>query len=205
MITAHSLAPQGSVTHPSSYTVSDFPSSCAILCRNSQPLISFAFSLLRRRVACHVLGRDLAVGLEKLLDKVASPCGGKEPTLQRLAQYAEREGNSFRKKGKKQEAANIEDRCGCLRLFVTSCASLEDVRRTIQNMFKAGPGITLSTIHKSKGLEWETVFLLDVPTTIPSPYAEAQWEKIQEYNLGYVATTRAKLNLIFINSGEWKQ
>lgn len=204
MITSHPSAPVGSVTHPTSYQPQDFPANSSILCRNSAPLIAFAFGLLRRRVACHILGRDLAVGLEKLLDKVASSCGGKEPTIQRLDALTQREANGLRSKGKRQEAANQEDRAECLKLFITSCTSLQDVRRTIQDMFKAGPGITLSTIHKAKGLEWNTVFILDAHALMPSPYATAQWEKIQEYNLGYVATTRARLDLKFIKSGQWK-
>lgn len=201
MITAHANAPQGSVAKLPFYRPSDFPASAAILCRNSAPLLGFAFALLRRNVACHVLGRDIAAGLERLLDKVA----GDSPveTQQRLAAYATAESRRLESRNKFQEASNVRDRCACLALFLGE-PTLSAARWRITSLFKSGPGITLSTIHKAKGLEWETVFLLDRDALQPSRWARAPWEQQQEQNLLYVAVTRAKLNLFYIKSGCWK-
>jgi len=55
--------------------------------------------------------------------------------------------------------------------------------------------ITLSSIHKSKGLEWHNVFLIN---TGISPYAKLDWEIGQEYNLLYVAITRAQKTLTYV-------
>lgn len=55
--------------------------------------------------------------------------------------------------------------------------------------------IVFSTAHKSKGMEWDTVVLLDdfIPTLVSGPISgEAQ----EERNLLYVAVTRAKRKLI---------
>jgi superfamily I DNA/RNA helicase len=56
--------------------------------------------------------------------------------------------------------------------------------------------LVLSTIHKSKGREWNTVFWLDRAGTCPSKYARQAWQQEQEINLQYVAATRAKRSLV---------
>ena len=60
--------------------------------------------------------------------------------------------------------------------------------------------LTLSTIHKSKGREWPTVFWLDRAGTLPSKYAKQDWQLDQENNLCYVAATRAMTNLIEVKA-----
>ena len=62
--------------------------------------------------------------------------------------------------------------------------------------------ICLSTIHKAKGLEANNVFLL-APSLIPSIYAKEDWELKQENNLMYVAITRAKKTLSFIDESKF--
>lgn len=57
-------------------------------------------------------------------------------------------------------------------------------------------GICLSTIHKSKGLEADRVFIIH-PELMPSKFARS-WERTQESNLMYVAYTRAKSVLGFV-------
>ncbi len=57
--------------------------------------------------------------------------------------------------------------------------------------------ITLSTIHKAKGLESKRVHIA-APDKIPSRYAKTDWEKLQERNLQYVCYTRAKNELFFL-------
>ena len=65
-------------------------------------------------------------------------------------------------------------------------------------------GICLSTIHKSKGLEANRVFILH-RELMPSKYAKLPWEMEQEDNLRYVAYTRAKHTLGFISDYDaWK-
>ena len=59
-------------------------------------------------------------------------------------------------------------------------------------------GICLSNVHKSKGLESERVFIIH-SELFPSKYATTPWEIEQERNLEYVAYTRAKTTLGFIN------
>jgi DNA helicase-2/ATP-dependent DNA helicase PcrA len=65
--------------------------------------------------------------------------------------------------------------------------------------------VTLSTVHKAKGLEFPTVFILDFDKYMPSKYAKRPWQIVQETNLIYVAITRAMERLVYINSDSWKE
>lgn len=60
--------------------------------------------------------------------------------------------------------------------------------------------VTLSTIHSAKGLEWETVVIIwATEGRIPSPMAFNSPDDLEEERrLIYVATTRAKRNLVII-------
>lgn len=203
MILAHSDAPVGSVDRLPFYHPSDFigPDS-ACLCRNTAPLVAFAFALLARGVPCHIVGKDIQVGLEKLIDK-----GGSDYQIEawrrQILQHGQAQAGKLIKKGKREQAANYEDKVTALLVIARNCKTKEDVKLKLAAIFKDGTGLTLSTIHKAKGLEWTTVFLLDW-NLLPSPYAESEATQTQERNLQYIAVTRAKLNLKFINTGNWK-
>ena len=61
-------------------------------------------------------------------------------------------------------------------------------------------GVLLSSIHKAKGLEADRVFLIEPEgAPVPHPMAKQDWEIEQEWNLRYVAITRAKKELIYVS------
>lgn len=62
---------------------------------------------------------------------------------------------------------------------------------------KDGRGVKLMTIHKSKGLENKTVYVIRYDT-IPSQFSRQDWQIQQELNLMYVMFTRAKKELVFV-------
>lgn len=59
--------------------------------------------------------------------------------------------------------------------------------------------IVFSTIHKAKGLEYDRVFIIET-NKLPHPAAKEGWQREQEYNIIYVAVTRAKHELYFVKS-----
>ena len=62
--------------------------------------------------------------------------------------------------------------------------------------------VMLSTAHKSKGLEANRVMIL-LPDKLPLKFPHQQkWQEIQEMNLKYVALTRARKELIFVDINE---
>lgn len=64
------------------------------------------------------------------------------------------------------------------------------------NKDRQGKGVTLSTMHRSKGLEWPAVFIIGANEGIvPSPRSASGDEVEEERRLFYVAVTRAKERL----------
>lgn len=209
MITHHPAAPLGSVLILPSYTPSTFSLSSAILCRNTFPLISFAYTLLTRQLPCRVLGREIGAGLLALIDKL-NP-SSIDALEEKLEIYRDREVSKALSKHDESAADAINDRVKCIEVFISQLKednrTLLALKSSITNLFsdEAAPNkITLSTIHKSKGLEYPTIFILD-RDLMPSKYAKSGWQLAQEQNLAYVAVTRAQLNLFYITSGRWKK
>ena len=88
--------------------------------------------------------------------------------------------------------------------FITSVTQLY---QEIESVFSdydptKPPRLTLSSVHKSKGLEWPTVYLLGRNLWMPSQFATQPWMEEQEQNLIYVAITRAKETLYEITVEE---
>lgn len=174
----------------------------AILCRNTKPLVSLAYTLLADGIPCHVLGSEIGRGLIKLIQQMrAKNLAGLED---KLNAYMTREVAKFMSQGKEGRAEAIADKVGCVLFFVSS---LDENSRTIARLIAriealfsdATDKLTLSTIHKSKGKEWKTVVILD-RELMPSKYARQDWQMEQEKCLEYVAVTRAQEHLIFMSS-----
>jgi DNA helicase II / ATP-dependent DNA helicase PcrA len=79
--------------------------------------------------------------------------------------------------------------------------TLDEYLRELDDWERSGhepqrEAVTLATIHGTKGLEWESVFLVGVNQGIfPIGYAQSDAEKAEERRLFYVAVTRAQSNL----------
>lgn len=207
-IESHPSAPEGEVKRLDIYRPSDFPASACILCRNTAPLVGFAYSLLKRDVSCRILGRDIGANLISLIKKLRPI--NLEDFDQKLAVWLEREVNKALAEDRSPE--RLYDQAECLRFFVESLdedsRTVESLVAKIELMFTDQPEstrLTLSTVHKAKGLEFHTVFILDMGKYMPSRWAQQEWAKVQEQNIIYVAVTRAKHTLIYINSDCWKE
>ncbi len=77
------------------------------------------------------------------------------------------------------------------------------------NNYYADTNIIFSTIHSSKGLEYDTVYMLDVidgiiPESIPDKRSTNEDRKIyeEERRMYYVGITRAKNKLILLDTGD---
>jgi superfamily I DNA/RNA helicase len=76
--------------------------------------------------------------------------------------------------------------------------TIPELLRVIDDLFdERRAGVTLATIHKSKGLEADRVYWLNA-SQCPAQWAKQDWQKQQERNLCYVAATRAKRELVLI-------
>jgi len=179
----------------------------AVLCRKSAPLVELAYALLRVRVPCRVEGRDIGLGFLALVRrfKVVKL----DTLLTKLDAYLVRETQKWLAKEKEQKAADVADQVETIKVIVGGLlekgkTDVKDLTDAVEQMFtdkKDDPRkvLTLSTVHKSKGREWERVFILGRNAYMPSKWARKEWQHKQEENLMYVAVTRAKTELVDVH------
>lgn len=180
----------------------------AALCRNTKPLIEEAYKFFRNGVACRVEGRDIGEGLIQLATKWkrVTTLGA---LVERIDEYQITETAKWTAKENLGKVQAIEDKCETLRVIINhllgeGLTSVTDLTRHIRSLFGDTPDdeapkvFTLSTIHKAKGREWDRVYFLH-RELLPSRYAKQAWQLEQEANLEYVAITRAKRELIYVN------
>lgn len=203
-IEAADAAPQGSVTSISFDDLlarKDLNGEAAILSRVNKPLVSLAFKLIRQRIPCRVEGREIGNGIKKLLTrwKVKSL----DALEDKLATYLARETTKLLAKKKETRLAEIEDQVETARVIIDQCRiekkySVDDAVAYVDALFAddVSKMLTLSSIHRAKGREWQRVFWLDRANTCPSKWARAEWQQNQERNLQYICATRAQDQLI---------
>ena len=215
-IQAHESAPEGKVeTIQYQQLLGSVKTGDVILCRFNAPIIKLAFTLIAAGIPARVEGRDIGAGLKKLASRWKSKSF--DALLENLVTYEEREVAKFRAKEQESRAVAVEDSVNCLRVVIGRVMSRGQEAQTgtpvqlvcgeIDLIFGKDdqddkrPVVLLSTIHKSKGREWNNVYWLQ---TGPSKWARKQWELDCERNLNYVACTRAKsaLYLVEMPSGE---
>lgn len=202
-IEASPSAPTGTVSTPAEWTISAVPSGAAILCRTTKPLIRMAYTFLRAGRRVQVLGRDICAGFKTTI-KAAKGAHNLDSLISLLERKRDIESSRERGKNRIAKATAIEDRYDSLIYILQSLdphTPLKDIPREIDALFADSPGaVQFSTVHKAKGLEWDDVFILDSHRLMPLKYATEGWQLQQEYNIIYVAITRAKRSLTFIGS-----
>ena len=98
------------------------------------------------------------------------------------------------KNGIKKKQIGILCRNNLPLFFIEEQLQMANIKNKILNSESiVGNSISLSTIHCSKGLEWEKIYLIGMNNSyFPNPKSDIN----EERRLFYVAVTRAKVNLI---------
>ena len=93
-----------------------------------------------------------------------------------------------------------EDKINAIEILSEGLQTSDEVIDRINTIFNddSKNGICLSTVHKSKGLESDRVFILNSDKFFLKHCMQVDWMAEQEYNLVYVALTRAKHFLGYI-------
>lgn len=176
----------------------------AILCRNNAPLVKHAYALIKAGVGVQILGRDLGEDLQRLVERMHAT--SVEDLLKRLLLWRDKEVKRFATLKQPAKSAKAEDQVASIQAILESgVETIPQLLAAIGTLFGDGskPLLTLSTIHKAKGKEWDTVAIIG-RWLIPSFYATKPWQQQQEQNLLYVAYTRAKRRLWIVDDKpEW--
>lgn len=176
----------------------EFDADDLVMCRNNAPLLGLAYSLISQGRACRVMGRDIGQGLSALLRRTKANTVGQ--ALQRVAKWAEVEMQRAAEKEQESRMASIEDKAQCIYTLAEGMADdapVSDLGDRISAVFAGASGVTLSSVHRAKGLEARRACILQ-PGLMPSKFARQEWQKEQERNLMYVAYTRAQEELVFL-------
>lgn len=177
-----------------------------VICRNVRPLIKLYFKLIKRKIKAVIRGRDIEKGLINLVSKynkdtVFDGMVSLYGELDKLEKELKRKG--VKKPKDTPKYINLYEKVLTIRIIADGLTRMKDVEKNIHEIFKGdGDGVDLMTIHKSKGLENDRVFMIESfenEKLCPSKYAVQPWQKEQEKNLLFVAYTRAKKELVFIN------
>jgi DNA helicase-2/ATP-dependent DNA helicase PcrA len=170
-----------------------------VICRNTSPLIKLFFELISLGKPAYIKGEDIIGSITKFL-KPYSNMSLVRATMEmeeKLATLVNEEGADsypvFKFKENldnfKLTALNLADNNGTVKGLLLEIERIFEVKQN---------AITLCTIHKSKGLEADVVYILN-EELIPSKFAVSPQQRLQEKNLKYVARTRAKKEMYYLS------
>lgn len=155
------------------------------ICRLNAPLFALAFKLLAHGRGVTILGSDVGAGLIKTMKKFGADSLDRQGVLDAIDEWLEAK--------LAKESKTAHDSAECMRVFARQGSDLGQAIRYAEHLFKVAGPIQLLTGHKSKGLEFKTVYHLDPQVIGNGP---------QDRNIRYVISTRSSETLYTIASNE---
>jgi superfamily I DNA/RNA helicase len=189
-----------------------------VLCRNTYPLIRLYMDFLRINKKAYIRGKDIGdslietinlyKGVDLMLNKSLMNYGLfrnlYEELFKRVERLVQQTNMSEEEVYLSAPIMDFYDTIASLEALSDNLVYTDDLISKIRAIFNdGGDGVCLSTIHKAKGLEADNVFIL-AKSLMPSIYAHQEWEIVSEENLEYVAITRAKKTLQYIDEDKFK-
>jgi DNA helicase-2/ATP-dependent DNA helicase PcrA len=190
-----------------------------ILCRNNAPLVQIYNEFLKLGKKSFIRGKDIGNNLKAIVkstkqDELNADCKADGVFVRLYDDLFVSRNKLMEKFGIDAETAmnspqiqNKLDMINALEILAEGIKTSEEIIEKIDEIFPKRDkkdGISLSTIHKAKGLEANNVFIA-CDSLMPSKSAKKDWEIRQEYNLMYVAYTRAKHILGFIDEKDFEK
>ena len=187
-----------------------------VLCRNNAPLLQVYCKLLEQGKRAYIRGSDVGKNLQNIvigthkdylytnLKRDGVFIRLYEDLFNSRKAIMERYGISQEDAMKHETIQAKLDMIRALEVLGADLTTTEELTKKIEDIFPKndkGEGIMLSTVHKAKGLEADNVFIA-CASLMPSKSALDEWQVKQERNLMYVAYTRAKKVLGFLNEEE---
>lgn len=211
---AHSSNPQGEVRSiKNSQLVGELTQAFQesedfmVLCRTNAPLTRLALQLLKQRLPVTIKGRAFAQGIISLVKKLAPESASTKELLTALYDYQGQETVNLTASGRPdadQKLVDLNDRCEIIQIFAEGCSQVSCVVNKFNDLFSDDTKrshITLSSAHRSKGLEADKIYIIE-PQLLPHPKIaeKSEFNRTQELNLAYVSFSRAKHVLTLVQS-----
>lgn len=186
----------------------------AILSRINAPLMRICLKFIRKGVRAEIEGRDIGKALLKIVNDLEPVFDATLGTdihdfLSKLDAWRDFSTSKATGKYAQNKIDVITDQHETLRALGEASKSVDEVKTRLQTLFQdtgseyAAPAkqkITLSSVHKAKGLEWPNVFVLS--DTFMSSRAKTPEQVQEEQNIYYVALTRSQERLVITDSGK---
>jgi len=195
-IKARPNAHPGEISCPSSWGPWSIPNSAAIICRNNAPLLRVAINLLKSGRRSEYRGKDVLSSLSKILRKFGDDNLLSASVLEKISDWYESEARRSREKGV------LADKRECLTIIAESHDTLGEMLSYLKELENQTGAVQLMTGHKSKGLEFDTVFFLE-PSLLRD--RDRNGAPTQDPNIRYVIQTRAINNLIHVSLDQWRE
>ena len=177
----------------------------AILSRINAPLMANCLALLRKGTPARIEGRDVGKALLGIVKKLKAK--SVPHFMDKVEAWGEKQMRRW--SGTKNFAAKSEaiaDHVATLQAVAEGAASVGEIEKRLLTLFAdsgdkdAKPAVVLSSVHRAKGLEWNRTFLLR-NTFMKSRPNMTPGDKESESNIYYVALTRTKSYLCFVDQG----
>lgn len=207
-IEAKDNASQGVVDHNAS--INDIEDGDMILCRNTTPLAKLCMKYIANGVKAYIKGRDIGMNLINMIKRtkrndIEDVLSVLDKELRKIAIRISKNTKCDLAEARQSNQYTIqEDKIKAIEVLSEGLSSSNELISRIEQIFSETnkQGICLSTIHKSKGLEAERVFIACPDKLYNKRAMRVDWMAQQESNLVYVAYTRAKHHLGFITDFE---
>jgi len=187
--------------------VADVKDGDMILCRTTAPLVKLCIQYISSGVKAYVKGRDIGVNLINMIKKtnkknIADCYSYFDKELEKICERVIKKTHCTSEEAKDSDIyRTYQDKIDAINILSEGLTTCDEVMNHITEIFKDenGQGICLSTIHKSKGLESDRVFVLCPEKLFLKSAMRIPWQAEQEKNLVYVCVTRAKHFLGYIS------
>lgn len=186
-----------------------------VLSRKNAPLFKMYAMLIDKNKPCYIKGKESDTNIliniiKNTRQTVLSPNFESDGLFPRLYLDLINERNKLLNSGVVMKdaihAASVEykyDIINSLLVLSKGCDTVECLIKKIESIFQdKGEGICLSTIHKAKGLESDNVHIL-CRSEMFNNFVRNDSSELQERNLLYVAITRAKHKLCYVDEKEF--
>jgi DNA helicase II / ATP-dependent DNA helicase PcrA len=182
-----------------------------VICRYTAPLVKQCLALLQRRIPAVVRGMDIARNIHDVAHHLfGKGLTGWEAILEayRFTEEVRIRRNAANDIDAERQIAIRHDLLDSLKVLTAEVVRQGGDQFThltdyIEAFFSDDDGapIIFSTVHKAKGKEADRVFIL-YPNTMPAVYARTATAARGEACVQFVALTRAKKQLIFVEQEE---
>jgi DNA helicase II / ATP-dependent DNA helicase PcrA len=171
---------------------------CFILSRTNAPLIKICMAFIKNGQKANIQGRDVGKQLNVLIKK------SKKKNVKDFLKWLDswKTDEVAKLTAKNINTDSVLDRYECLVNLCDDSKDLSEVSKRIEDLFNDTDEkniIILSTVHRAKGLERDDVFILKWTFRTWINDLDKLEKPNEEGNIIYVACTRTKKNLFFVN------